>query len=206
MCRMSFFSSTVSAVAPQLESRAASLKDLQTRGFRSAHKANLFLRLEREVSYLTAPLVEQPQTNLYYVNSSNDDIDDVVTTLVAEADKIRTNCAQVPECADPTCSVQKYFEGLRVAADRSVASARAAQVVAQAVALSAQYKAEMDALLADAEKNLARESAVFESTAESSSSLPPPVTASSNATVASSTGFFSTLSSAFGLSSNTKSE
>lgn len=205
MCRMSFFASTVSAIVPQIESRAASLKVLHTRGFRSAHNANLFLRLEREVGYLSTPLVEQPHTNLYYVNSSSDDIDTVVAELVAEADKIRTNCDQVPECADPTCTVQNYFEGLRVAADRSAAAARAAEAAANVAVLSAQYKAEMASLLAEAEKNLVGEDSVQESTAESSSSLPPPSAASSsNATTASSTGFFSTLSSVFGLSSNSE--
>lgn len=204
---MSFFASTVADVSQQMVNRATDLTYLHTQGFRSVHKAATFLRLKREIGYLTTPLVVQPAENNYFVRNSSDDIPTFVTALLSEVDKIRSNCASNPVCGNHSCTVKEYFGALRVSAQEEAEKMRKIAEeenrVANFASRSAQLKADMATLLAEAAKNLERENEVVESTAESSSSSAPPVTVSSNVSVASSvsgsSGFLSSLSSVFGL-------
>jgi len=184
MCRMSFFASNMVSVAEQIDTRSNSLSDLHNKGFRSVHKANLYLRLEREIGYITTPLVEQPRENLFYVDSSSDDIPTVVSKLLEESKKIFENCGSIPECS-LDCSVQQYLSGLRV-------ESRRAELLEQAnenAELAEEYRQEMESLLADARKNLSASSSSSESSSSSSESSSSSSESSSSSSESSSTSY-----------------
>lgn len=152
MCRLSFFASNVSDVASQLDARADSLQDLHSKGFRDTDKASQFLRLERDLGYLTTPLVVQPYENLYWVDSSPLVVD-TITHLRDEAAKLRS--------VDPATTVSDFVNSLREstrlareAVEKAASASREAERVARA---TAEFRLEMDALLAAAAATLEAE-------------------------------------------------
>ncbi|MDD4931745.1 MAG: hypothetical protein PHG66_06410 [Candidatus Colwellbacteria bacterium] len=187
MCHLSFFASTISDVAAQLDSRADDLQSLHAKGFRDTDKASQYLRLGRDLGYLTTPLVAQPDENLYWVVSTPL-VADMVTVLRAEAAKIRSDLAGnlklTPEefatYVKGPVTTQFYVSFLReqAAESRRVAKAaadeirRAKAAAARVAAQTAALQSQMDALLAEAASNLESESV-------GSSSSAPPMTSSS---------------------------
>lgn len=126
MCRLSFFAPSTTVLAEILNDRVTSLQNLHSKGFRNTNKASRFLRLEREVSYLTTPLVEQPVENMFYVNTSAD----LATTITI----LQTAAASMT--AAPESTIRQYLQN----------QTRRAQL--------ASYQKEMSDLLFEAQSNL----------------------------------------------------
>ncbi|MDD4931392.1 MAG: hypothetical protein PHG66_04605 [Candidatus Colwellbacteria bacterium] len=130
MCRLSFFAPSTTVLADLLNARVASLQDLQTKGFRDTDSAARYLRLEREIGYLTTPMVEQPYENMFYVNTSPD----LATTITL----LQTAAASMT--AAPESTIRQYLQN----------QTRRTQL--------ASYQKEMDSLLAEAQANLSASS------------------------------------------------
>lgn len=130
MCRLSFFAPSTTVLADLLHARVASLQDLQTKGFRDTDSASRYLRLEREINYLSTPLVEQPDENMFYVNTSPD----LATTITL----LQTAAASMT--AAPESTIRQYLQN----------QTRRAQLIS--------YQKEMSDLLAEAQANLSSSS------------------------------------------------
>jgi len=100
MCRLSFFAPSTTVLANRLNDRVTALKDLQSKGFRSTDSASRYLRLEREIGYLSTPLVEQPQENMFYVNTASD-LSETISLLQTAAATIS---------AAPESTVRQYLQ------------------------------------------------------------------------------------------------
>lgn len=137
MCKLSFFAPSTTVLSELLNARVDALQALHTKGFRDTDSASRFLRLEREIGYLTTPLVVQPLENMFYVNTDSD----LSTTITL----LQTAAATVT--AAPESTVSQYIENLR----------RRSRLT--------EYQRQMDALLAEAAANLASESSASSSSA-----------------------------------------
>jgi len=167
MCRLSFFASNIADVATQIDSRADSLQDLHSKGFRDTHKACQCLG--RDIGYLSVPLVEQPVENLFWVNSVPL-VSDMVTVLRAEAAKIRSNLEgnrvseELVGETPVTVSTRQYVEFL-------INETRAAQALARKTEEDARktvsLRRQMDDLLAEAVLNLESEPSTYSTSEES---------------------------------------
>ena len=140
MCRLSFFAPSTTVLADLLHARVAAFQDLYSKGFRTTDSASRYLRLEREIGYLSTPLVEQPYENIFYVNTVSD-LAETITLL-------QTSAAMVTGA--PVSTVRQYLDNQK----------RRAQLTA--------YQQEMDSLLLEAQETLRSEDAARQETLRTS--------------------------------------
>jgi hypothetical protein len=97
---LQFFAASTTILANILHDRVESLQALQMKGFRTTESATRYLDIEREIGYLTSPMVQESKYNMFIVNTT-EDLTSTITIL-------QTTAAVMT--AAPDSSIEEYIK------------------------------------------------------------------------------------------------